>query len=198
MNALFYKLSYWLGMSRWDSGVTPPEVVQAFSEGDIPNGPVLDLGCGTGTNVIYMANQGRQAYGIDFVPQAIAKARKKAKQAGVSDQVGFLVADVTRINNLKLPRFAFALDMGCFHGLSQEGQRAYAQGLSEVLMPGGRYMLYAIEPRKETLVSFGMTPEQVKPVFEPWFEIEHMEGGSFWDRKSTWFYMKRRQDGAEN
>jgi SAM-dependent methyltransferase len=117
----------------------PPEVEQAFQSGGIPEGPVLDLGCGTGTNVIYMAKQGRQAIGIDFVPQAIAKARLKAQKAGVSAQTGFIVGDVTRLKELNLPRVSYALDMGCFHGLKLTGS-AYARS-SPVLIPW-KYMLW--------------------------------------------------------
>src|SRR5512133_1382931 len=125
MNSILYRLLYRFGMARWDSGKTPPEVEQAFQAGDIPVGSALDLGCGTGTNVIYMAQQGRQAIGIDFVPGAIAKAREKAQQAGVAERTQLYVADVTRLAELKLPACGFALDMGCFHGLSPDGRRRY-------------------------------------------------------------------------
>jgi len=192
MNQLIYWLMYWLGRTRWDSGVTPPEVIEAFQIDDIPPGPVLDLGCGTGTNVIYMAQRGRQVIGIDFVPEAVARAREKARQAGVSDRVQFYVADVTRLSQLDLPRCAFALDMGCFHGLSPEGQHHYAEGLAAVLLPGARYMLYALDPRKQAGISFGILPEQVQSVFAPNFEILRVERGSFWNTGSTWFWMKRK------
>ena len=121
MNSLVYRLMYWLGRARWDTGIVPPEVVEAFQKGNIPEGPTLDLGCGTGTNVIYLAVQGRQAFGIDFMPQAVAKAQKKAQQAGVSERTQFITADVTRLKDLKLPPCAYALDMGCFHGLNANG-----------------------------------------------------------------------------
>jgi SAM-dependent methyltransferase len=154
-----YRLSYGLGLSRWDTGTIATEVEQAFQNENIPAGPVLDLGCGTGTSVIYMAKLGRQAIGIDFVPQAIAKARVKAQQAGVSDRTKFFTADVTRLSELKLPPCSFALDMGCFHGLNRDGQGRYAQGLADVLIPNGRFMLYVLEPRKEAGLTFGLTAE---------------------------------------
>ncbi|NLG98776.1 MAG: class I SAM-dependent methyltransferase [Chloroflexi bacterium] len=193
MNALIYRLMYWLGMSRWDSGVTPPEVVEAFQAGNIPPGPVIDLGCGTGTNVIYMAMQGRQAIGIDFVPEAISKAREKAKKAGVSGQTQFYTADVTRLKEMDLPALAFALDMGCFHGLSLEGQHGYIEGLAHLLVPGGKYMLYTLQPRKEAGISYGMAPEHVQQVFSPWFEIDRIEHSESRDRGSTWFWMTKRR-----
>jgi len=194
MNAFIYRVSYWLGMTRWDSGVVPPEVIQTFQAGDIPAGPALDLGCGTGTNVVYMAQQGRQSIGVDFVPEAIAKARRKAKDVGVIDRTQLLVADVVHLRELGLPRCAFALDMGCFHGLSPEGQRRYAQGLADLMIPRGLYMLYIIEPNREAGVSFGITSTAVHAIFAPWFSIAREEPGDFWKRKSVWFWMTRKED----
>ncbi len=191
-NWLMYRLMYWLGQARWDSGVTPPEVVEAYKTGDIPPGPALDLGCGTGTNVIYMASLGQQAIGVDFVPSAISKARKKAQQVGVSSRAQFFIADVTRLAELKLPRCAFALDMGCFHSLNADGQRRYLAGLSSLLVPGGLYMLYTMDPRPEAGRSFGIAPEQVQTVFSPAFDIQRVERGEFRRIGSTWFWMRRK------
>ena len=194
MNRFLYRLMYWLGMSHWDTGETPPEVRQAFQAGDIPPGAALDLGCGTGTNAIFMAQQGRQALGLDFVPEAISKARSKAQQAGVAERAQFQVADVTRLKELDLPPSGFALDMGCFHGLNPDGQLSYVEGLAKTLVSGGRYLLYTLDPRKEAGFSFGMQPEAVEAVFAPWFDIVRMERGSFWSRGSTWFWMERKNN----
>jgi SAM-dependent methyltransferase len=192
MNRWIYRLTYWLKMDNWDKDETPAEVQEAFNTGDIPPGAALDLGCGTGTNVIFMAKQGRQAIGLDFVPQAIKKARHKAKKAGLDGRAGFLVADVTRLDEIDLPGCGFALDMGCFHGLNLDDQCRYAQGLAQKMVPGGKYMLYTLDPRKEAGFSYGMRPEQVEPIFEPWFDILRVEKGSFWSRQSTWFWMSRK------
>jgi len=193
MNSFLYRLMYWLGQSRWDTGLTPPEVAKAFELEDFPPGPVLDLGCGTGTNVIFMAKQGRPAIGIDFVPEAIAKARDKAQRAGVATQTQFHLGDVTQLAQLNLPGCSFALDMGCFHGLSPEGQRRYAEELAATLIPGGRYMLYTLAPRRQAGISFGVLPEYVQAVFTPWFGIAQMERGTFWGNDSTWFWMEHKQ-----
>jgi cyclopropane fatty-acyl-phospholipid synthase-like methyltransferase len=193
MNRFLYRIMYWLGMSHWDTGETPPEVKEAFQAGDIPPGAALDLGCGSGTNAIFMAEQGRQVIGIDFVPEAIRMACSKARQAGVAEMTQFNVADVTRLDEMDLPPSAFALDMGCFHGLSSEGQRHYAEGLAKTLVPGGRYMLYTLDLHREAGFKFGMQPEAVKAFFAPWFEMRRQERGMFWSRGSTWFWMERKE-----
>ena len=88
--------------------------------------------------------------------------------------------------------------MGCFHGLNVEAQGNYARGLAEIIFPGGIFMLYAMAPKKEARMGFGVTPDQVRSIFVPWFDVEKMEQGAFWDRKSTWFWMKRNQAAVEN
>ncbi len=189
MNRLIYRLMYRFTRPAWDTGVTPPEVVQAFAEGDIPPGPVLDLGCGTGTNTLYMARQGRPAFGVDFVPGAIRRATQAAQKAGLADQARFFVADVTNLSQLKLPPCAFALDMGCFHGLRAEQQRRYAAGLTAQLTSSGRYMLYAMDPHPEAGYRFGVSEEQVRAVFSPSFDITRAEHGTFRRGTSTWYWM---------
>ncbi len=47
-----YEWMYWRGKPRWDTGITPPEVVQLVEAEHFPPGRALDIGCGTGTNVV--------------------------------------------------------------------------------------------------------------------------------------------------
>ncbi|TFG49883.1 MAG: class I SAM-dependent methyltransferase, partial [Anaerolineales bacterium] len=89
---LFFMLRYLLNDPPWDTGITPPEVYQ-FLEENSP-GRALDLGCGTGTNVITLAEHGWQVTGIDYVPKAIRIARQKARRKGYQSEVKFLVGDV--------------------------------------------------------------------------------------------------------
>lgn len=193
MNRLRFRLMYLLGKARWDSGITPPEVVEAFEQDDIPPGPALDLGCGTGTNVIYMAQRDHRVIGLDFTPEAIARAKRKTRAAGVADQVDLRVADVSRIGTMNLPPIAFALDIGCFHGLSTEAEGRYAEGLSKLVIPGGRFMLYTHDPEEGRAANFGITPEDVHAMFGEHFAITREERGEFRGGGTTWFWMTRRR-----
>ena len=83
----------------WDSGITPPELLEFLK--DRPVGRAIDMGCGTGTNLIHLALQGWQVTGIDFVPLAIHQARKKARQAGI--KADFQIGDVTRLESIAGP-----------------------------------------------------------------------------------------------
>ena len=59
-------------------------------------GTALDLGCGEGADVLWLAEQGWQATGVDISQVAIRRATEAAQERGFSDdQARFVVADVT-------------------------------------------------------------------------------------------------------
>jgi len=138
LRRLFFDLWY-LGRPPWDSGISPPELLAFLDEH--PAGSAIDLGCGTGTNIITLAQHGWQVQGIDFAPRAIALARKKLQKAGVQAQVR--VGDVTKLEGIS-EHFDLALDLGCFHGLSSEGKQQYLDRLDAILAPGGFWLMYGI------------------------------------------------------
>ncbi len=117
----FFESQYRFSRPPWDSGVTPPEVV-AFVKTNPQRGRALDLGCGTGTNSIFLAQHGYHVVGVDFSSKAIATARQKATRAGLT--IDFHVADVTRLDFLTEP-FDFVLDIGCLHAIEPAGRARY-------------------------------------------------------------------------
>jgi SAM-dependent methyltransferase len=162
--------------------VAAPELVREVT-GRGP-GRAIDLGCGTGTNVLYLAERGWQVTGVDFVGRAIAQARRKLE--GHTAQL--LVGDVTRLAALPLRGpYDLALDTGCFHSLPEAGRRRYAAGLARVLAPAARYLLYAFLPgvRKDV----GLPREEVEATFAPFMRLAGYEAGTGW--KSAWYYFER-------
>src|SRR5438094_9137973 len=96
----------------WDTGITPPEV-ERFVASHAP-GRAIDLGCGTGTNAVYLARHGWSAVGVDFAGRAIAKARRRARDAGVS--CTFFGGDVAALE--VLGPCDLALDIGWLYSMS--------------------------------------------------------------------------------
>jgi len=121
----------------WDTGITPPEVEKFIASH--PPGRALDMGCGTGTNVITLARHGWQVTGVDFAWSAIRFARRKVNQAGV--KANLRVDDVTRLHGIAGP-FDLILDIGCFHNLSAERRPSYLQHVVQLLDSAGTYLLY--------------------------------------------------------
>jgi SAM-dependent methyltransferase len=136
LRRISFALKY-LGDPPWDTGETPPEIIDHIT--DREPGQALDIGCGTGTNVIYLAQRGWKVIGIDFIPRAIRTARSKAK--GLDLPVEFQVQDVT--NPFELDKmFDFIYDIGCFHSLSYGQRGNYLDNILRHLKPDGFFMLY--------------------------------------------------------
>ena len=96
MQNLFRRIlfQYWyFRKPPWDTGISPPELLE-FIQTHRP-GRAIDIGCGTGTNVITLVRAGWDVTGVDFAPRAIKFARQKLKRAGVRGNL--LIRDATKL-----------------------------------------------------------------------------------------------------
>ena len=84
--------NFYDGKAPWDIG-KPQETFAAIA--DRVTGPVLDAGCGTGEHALFFAARGHRVTGIDFVEEALRRARAKAADRGLA--VEFLVKDATAL-----------------------------------------------------------------------------------------------------
>jgi len=192
MDRLFFWFLYLMGRARWDSGIVPPEIVALIEEENLSPGRAIDLGCGTGTTSIYLAQHGWQVVGIDFIRAPIRKARAKAGRAGVSGRTDFVVGNIRQLDQMALPApFDLAIDIGCGHVLALDEWGRYARNLAHLVRPGGLFMLYAFRPMPER--PRGVTPEQVEEIFAPDFRVVRRDMGSDWvaGSGSAWYSLQR-------
>jgi len=176
-------MAYLLGRSPWDTDITPPELIEVIENGQVTPGYALDIGCGTGTNAIYLAQHGFTTVGIDIAYLAILRARRKAKQAGVS--VKFYTGDALKLGTPKWPVITspvdFALDIGCLHALGPLHIQPYAAMLRRVLQVGGHYLLYAWGQREWGGRTVGFQQEDVMAAVGSHFQaIWTRQGEEFW------------------
>ncbi len=192
--SFFFRAAYLFGFKPWDSGVPPPEPVLVV-EGSVRLEPskALDLGCGTGTNCIYMAQQGWDATGVDFVPRAIAQARRKAA-AGVSPR--FVVGDVTRLTEVGVGAgYALLLDLGCFHSIADARRDAYVEGVTQVARQGATMLLFGMVRRGDPgrVGPRGMARGEVAQRFASGWEIVSEEAGRpMLGNDTAWYRLRRR------
>jgi SAM-dependent methyltransferase len=169
----------------WDTGIAVPELARAI-EGR-PAGWALDLGCGTGTNLRFLAEHGWQGTGVDFVGRAVRQARRRLRAHAGRVQV--LQGDVTRLDTLPLrDDYDLALDVGCQHSLSDEGRARYAAGLARRVKPGGTYLVYAFLPADDH--AMGLTRGAMEAAFAPHFALARYEAGQ--GRPSAWYTFVRQ------
>jgi len=168
----FFDNAY-LGTPTWDIGRPQAAIVRLATAGLIAS-PVLDVGCGTGENSLYLASLGHQVVGVDLARAAIAKAVAKATPA-VGAGVEFVVWDALRVGELGRS-FQTAIDCGLFHCLAVGQRTAYAASLRAALLPGGSAYLLCWSARNP----FGLGPEgirksDIRAAFHPGWSVEAIE-----------------------
>jgi SAM-dependent methyltransferase len=141
-HALF-RIFYRLGFTPWDGHPIANNLQDLVKE--LPAGKALDLGCGTGDSSIYLAQHGWKVTGVDYVPQALAKARAKA--VATNAPVDFVRADVTQLSQEGIGEdFGLIVDNGCLHNMSDGDRDAYVREVSAVAAPGARLLIVAFLP----------------------------------------------------
>jgi cyclopropane fatty-acyl-phospholipid synthase-like methyltransferase len=133
-----FEAEYRSGAPPWEIGAPQPEVVRLADEGAF-RGHVLDAGCGTGENALFLADRGLRVTGVDAAPTALARAREKAAARGLG--VPFVACDAFDLRALK-ERFDTVLDCGLFHSFREEADRKrYARSVAEAVGSGGQLQL---------------------------------------------------------
>lgn len=186
LRRLLYAFQY-LGKPRWDTGESPPELL-AFIQSH-PSGSALDLGCGTGTNLITLAKAGWKVTGVDFVPRAIRMARKHFRENEINGEL--FLGDLTEITELKYRKFNLVLDIGCYHGLPLTLRGKYQDLLAGWLDTPGDFLIYGFissEPHTRGIFTEDET------AFNNLFNlVDKTVGTDFGSTVSAWWHFTRRQ-----
>jgi SAM-dependent methyltransferase len=162
---------YRVGFTPWDTGTIPPELA-AVVEGDRALAPAraLDIGCGTGTQAVYMAQHGWDVTGVELLDRPLRRARDRAAAGGV--EVKFVEADATKLSDAGLaPGFMLLLDRGCYHGLSSEQRAAYAAGVAALTAPGATFLLMAFARNRVPVGPAGVDTAQIIEDFDRDWEV---------------------------
>jgi len=171
----FFEKAY-QGKPPWDIGRPQKEFVHLEESGKI-SGDVLDVGCGTGDNALYLARSGHDVWAVDSVPAAIETARKKAEERGLS--VTFMVTDALHLHEIGRI-FDSVIDSGLFHTLSDPQRPIFVWNLSRVLKPGGGYFMLAFSDREPA--GYGprrITHEEIRDTFSDGWRIDEIRDAVF-------------------
>ena len=144
-------MSFWDDAYRatppWDIGRPQPAFVELVRNGELNPGRVLDVGCGTGENAIFLAQNGFLVTGIDFVQNAIRAAKARAAERKV--KVDFRVGNALSIESGK-DEFDNVVDSGLFHIFSDEERLVFAQEAARILRKGGNYFMMCFSDKEST------------------------------------------------
>ena len=179
--AMGFEWAYRNGAPPWDIGQPQPAIVRLAEQG-LFAGDVVDVGCGTGENALYLASRGLAVVGVDAAPTAIARAQTKARQRASS--ATFLVADVLRLDELG-HTFDAAIDCGLFHTLSDVDRGRFERSLHQTLRAGARYVqLCFSEHQPGDRGPRRVTQAEIQATFASGWRVHSIAAERFVDRLS--------------
>lgn len=182
----FFQKAYGLGLNRVPSGYGwPMEIdpqVQLFLDEvkkTVKSGRGLDIGCGQGRHTFLLAENGFEAYGIDFLERPIHDAQERSRQEN-NTHVHFSVADVL---NLSFPEnyFDVVIDWSVLDHIYPKDWDKYLINIKKVLKTNGYLILieFSSEDRRITDIHKNSRDEANYDHFFREDEISNLFGKDF-------------------
>ena len=148
----------------------------------------LDLGCGTGANVVHLASLGFDSWGVDFSQVALRKGEDRAAEARV--KATFIHGDLTAdgIEGVDGP-FDLILDFGTLDDLKGGSRRAMASTVTRLSRPGTLFLEFCFygETAELPWISFKGTskmshiaPGELDELFGDDWEVEPFSSSEEW------------------
>lgn len=176
-----YELAYRYFRMPWETGPRD-ELVELVESGRIPPCRAVDLGCGTGSNVVFLAQHSFEVTGVDFISSAIAKAKRKAEAAGV--RVELIVDDLTNPRKVN-GSFDFLVDYGTLDDMIPKDRDLYVRNVVPLTHAGSKFLLWCFEfplrwweklVRSIRLGAMSLQPGEAEQRFGEYFEVERIAG----------------------
>jgi SAM-dependent methyltransferase len=162
----------------WDVGRPQPAFAELVRDGELSSGRVLDVGCGTGENALYLAGNGFSVTGVDLTSLAIAAARAKAAERKL--KVDFRIGNALSLD-FKDGIFNNVIDSGLFHTFPDDDRSSYAREVARVLASTGKYFMLCFSEKEPT--NWGgprrVTKKEIESTFSPLFNINYIRDTLF-------------------
>jgi len=160
----------------WDHGRPASDLKKAVEDGSLRPCRVVELGCGLGTDSIYLAGRGFDVTAIDIAPTALARAAQKAREARV--KVRWLLANV--LAPPKLEPFELIYDRGCYHGVRRQSAAGYVESLRRLSRAGTQVLILAGNANEARHYGPPRVREQeIRADFSPLFEFQWLRETHF-------------------
>lgn len=185
LRKLYFNLLYLFTEPPWDTGISPPELLDFIA--NHPAGKAIDIGCGTGTNVITLTKAGWQVTGVDFAPRAIKLANRKIKGAGIQAEI--LERSAIDLHGISGP-FDLALDIGCFHSI-RDKKADYLIEINRILAPGGYWLMYGFFNPDPASNGPGLAEADLERIPASLIQVWRQDGLEKGKRPSAWFLYQK-------
>jgi SAM-dependent methyltransferase len=186
--------SYASGQLPWDTGQPEPLLIEFVTSAAVTPGATLEIGAGTGTNAIWMAERGFDVIGVDVSPLAVERAR--AKMEGRALRCRFAALDFLAAPPPVGP-FQFVFDRGCFHVFDEPDERQrFAARVAAALAPGGLWLslIGSTEGSPREMGPPRRSACEVTLAIEPALEIVELRSAEFRGHGAkAWFCLSRQR-----
>lgn len=161
----------------WHSDKVDREFIELIESEKIEPRCVLDVGCGAGTDAIYLASRGSNVTAIDISHEAIRIARERAKKASV--KVNFITGDFLDFE-FDNENFDFVNDRGCFHHMNPISREDFAMKVNRVLKVYGFYFLRCWSDKHEREGgAYRISKDVIKGIFSKYFDVGEIKDFRF-------------------
>ena len=182
----------------WDTGRHDRNLERIVQQRPIAPCRTLELGCGTGSNAVWLARQGFDVFGIDLSPLAVERACERSRQAGVT--ADFLASDVFQAD-VAVDAYSFAFDRGCFHSFPDSAQRdQFVAWVHQRLADGGLWfsLIGSKDSPPREMGPPMLSAREVLMHVEPYFEVLSLTATHFDSEQSlppaAWACLMRKRN----
>ena len=184
-----YRKGRW---APWNNDLPAAPVLQeAVKKKTIKPCRTVVLGCGSGSNAIFLAKKGFDVTAIDIAPSALGIAMADAKKAGA--KVRWVLADVLRLPDSK--PYDLIFDRGCYHNVRYVNATAFVASLKQLTRPGTRCFVLSCNKDKAP----GIREKTMRDDFSELFDFEWLRKAKIHVGKNgkhkidAWSLMLRRK-----
>jgi SAM-dependent methyltransferase len=142
---------------------------------------VIEVGCGTGSNALWLAKSGCKVTVTEISPTALESAKTRAKEANLS--IDFRLVDICEGAPVPVGSQDFAFDRGVFHVIPVQHRAKFVEVLASTIAAGGHWLSLA-GSKDEYRENTDVGPPQLSAVellehIEPYFEVIELRRSNF-------------------
>jgi len=185
---------YHLTEIPWHSDKPDRELIELIENKEIKPHLVLDVGCGAGTDSIYLASMGCEVTAIDISQEAIRIARERAEKSVV--KVDFIAANFMEFD-FRGKSFDFINDRGCFHHINPWDREKFAIKINDLLKSNGSYFLRCWSDKEEETKQgpYRLSKDEIRSTFSKFFHAGTIKDFLFGGRGARGYACLMRKKG---
>ncbi len=140
---------------------------------------VIDIGCGTGRNLLPIATEGWNALGVDLSREMLHALARKSELAGLQDRCGLLRANMTQLDCIKERCADLVLCMYSSLGMVQGrcNRLSFLNHVRRILRPDGLFVVHV-----HNRGTWWLDPGGVRRALSEWWRSRWNSNWEFGDR----------------